>query len=234
VKIRDDTARATVLNVLLDERLRGCHVSLAATTRADALGLPNRRGSSPLSDRAAWSGRYRISHPSTLMTLLALHTRTHGSLRSRRAFSLIEMMVVLVIAGITMAIAMPKFAGMRDRMSVRSAKQQFSSYLATARAAAIRQSQLGHFHANNNTIWSNVNQPDGTNINVSRGVSLMNARGVAVTLGGSAPSNDSIIFDSRGMSTNISAGRTYVFTRNGVKDSICVSRLGLIARKCGQ
>jgi len=143
-------------------------------------------------------------------------------------------MVVLVIAGITMAIAMPKFAGMRDRMSVRSAKQQFSSYLATARAAAIRQSQSGQFHANSNSIWSNVNQPDGTNINVSRGVSLMNARGVAVTLGGSAPNQDSIVFDSRGMSTNIATGRTYVFTRNGVKDSICVSRLGLIARTCGQ
>jgi len=61
-------------------------------------------------------------------------------------------MVVLIIAGITMAIALPKFAGMRDRMSVRSAKQQFSSYLATARAAAIRQSQMGHFHTNGNTI----------------------------------------------------------------------------------
>ena len=168
------------------------------------------------------------------MTSFALYARPRGSSPSRRGFSLIEMLVVLVIAGITMAIAMPKFAGMRDRMSVRSAKQQFSSYLATARAAAIRQSQLGHFHANSNTIWSNVNQPDGTSINVSKGVSLMNARGVAVTLGGSAPSQDSIIFDSRGMSTNISAGRTYVFTRNGVKDSICVSKLGLIARKCGQ
>ena len=143
------------------------------------------------------------------------------------------MLVVLVIAGITMAIAMPKFAGMRDRMSVRSAKQQFSSYLATARAAAIRQSQLGQFHANSNSIWSNVNQPDGTNINVAKSISLMNARGVALTLGGSAPSNDSIQFDSRGMS-NTGAARTYVFTRNGVKDSICVSRLGLIARKCGQ
>jgi Tfp pilus assembly protein FimT len=141
-------------------------------------------------------------------------------------------MVVLVIAGITMSIAMPKFAGMRDRMSVRSAKQQLSSYLATARAAAVRQSQSGHFHANSNSIWSSVNQPDGTVINVSKSVSLMNARGVAVTLGGSAPSNDSIVFDSRGMGTTVP--HKYLLTRNGVKDSVCVSRLGLIARTCGQ
>jgi len=166
------------------------------------------------------------------MTSFAHYAR--GSSRSRRGFTLIETMVVLVIAGITMAIALRKFASMRDRMAVRSAKQQFSSYLASARAAAIRQSQYGHFHANSNTIWSNVNQPDGTNINVSRAVSLRTARGVNLTLGGSPPSNDSIIFDSRGMSTNNSAGRTYVFTRNGFKDSICVSRLGLIALACGQ
>ena len=77
VKIRDDVARATVLNVLLDERLRRCHVSLAATTRADPLGLPNRRASSPLSDRAAWSGRYRISYPSTLYDI-ACPSRAHA------------------------------------------------------------------------------------------------------------------------------------------------------------
>jgi type IV pilus assembly protein PilA len=169
------------------------------------------------------------------MTSFAHYAR--GSSRSRRGFTLIETMVVLVIAGITMAIALPKFASMRDRMAVRSAKQQFSSYLASARAAAIRQSQYGHFHANSNTIWSNVNQPDGTNINVSRAVSLRTARGVNVTLGGSPPSNDSILFDSRGMAgvgSNNSGGHVYVFTRNGFKDSICVSRLGLIALACGQ
>jgi len=141
-------------------------------------------------------------------------------------------MVVLVIAGIVMSMSLPKFASMRDRMSVRSAKQQLTSYLATARAAAIRQSQSGHFHANGNSIWSSVNQPDGTVANVSKSVSLMTARGVAVTLSGSAPSQDSIVFDSRGIGAT--AAHKYMLTRNGVKDSVCVSRLGLIARTCGQ
>jgi len=166
------------------------------------------------------------------MTSFASYTRARDGLRSRRGFSLIETMVVLVIMGIAMAISLPKFAGMRDRMAVRSAKQQLTSYLATARAAAIRQSQSGHFHANSNTIWSSVNQPDGSVANVSKAVSLMTARGVAVTLGGSAPSQDSIVFDSRGIGAT--AAHKYMFTRNGFKDSVCVSRLGLIARTCGQ
>jgi prepilin-type N-terminal cleavage/methylation domain-containing protein len=156
-----------------------------------------------------------------------------GRANRRPGFTLIETMVVLIIAGIAMSISLPKFAAMRDRMSVRSAKQQFSSYLATARAAAIRQSQSGQFHVSSSTVWSSVNQPNGTNINVSKSVSLTTARGVTITLAGSPPSNDSIVFDSRGMSST-GAARTYVFTRNGLKDSICVSRLGLIARTCGQ
>lgn len=141
-------------------------------------------------------------------------------------------MVVLVIASIAMAISLPKFAGMRDRMSVRSAKQQLTAYLATARAAAIRQSQTSQFHIVSSTIWTTVNQPDGTNINVSKSVPLNTARGVTVTLGGSSP-NDLITFDSRGMSSTGSS-RTYVLTRNSTKDSVCVSRLGLITRTCGQ
>lgn len=141
-------------------------------------------------------------------------------------------MVVLIIAGIAMAMAMPKFAAMRDRLAVRSAKQQFTSYLVTARAAAIRQSQTSQFHYASSTIWTSVNQPDGTNITVARSVALNTARGVTVTLGGSSIT-DSIQFDSRGLGM-ASATRTFVLTRNSTKDSVCVSRLGLIARTCGQ
>lgn len=167
------------------------------------------------------------------MTSLALHARARDPrLRSRRGFTLVETVVVLIIASIAMAISLPKFAGMRDRMSVRSAKQQVTAYLATARAAAIRQSQSSQFHIVSSTIWSTVNQPDGTNITVSKSVPLNTARGVTITLGGSSPS-DSIMFDSRGMSSTGSS-RTYVITRNSTKDSVCVSRLGLIARTCGQ
>lgn len=151
--------------------------------------------------------------------------------RARAGFTIIETVVVLIIASIAMAISLPRFAAMRDRMSVRSAKQQFASYLATARASAIRQSQQSQFHVKNNTIWTTVNQPSGTNITVGRSVALDQSRGVTVTLGGAAPS-DSVMFDARGLGATTGA-RVYVLTRNGLKDSICVTRLGLIARTCG-
>jgi len=154
------------------------------------------------------------------------------SLQARRGVSMVEMVVVLVIAGIVMNIALPRFAAMRDRMNLRSAKQEFTTYLMTARAAAVRQSQQSQFHIVNNTAWTTVNQPNGTNATVNQRLRLFRTRKVTVTLGGSAP-NDSIVYDARGLEVWPVTRRTYVLTLNNLKDSVCVSRVGLIARQCG-
>lgn len=143
-----------------------------------------------------------------------------------------EMVVVLVISGIVLNIALPKFAGMRDRMNLRSAKQEFITYLMTARAAAIRQSQQSQFHIRFNTAWTTVNQPNGTNVTVNQNLRLHRTRNVFVTLDGDAP-NDSIVYDARGIEVWPVSQRTYVLTLNNLKDSVCVSRVGLITRKCG-
>jgi type II secretory pathway pseudopilin PulG len=143
-----------------------------------------------------------------------------------------EMVVVLVISGIVLNIALPRFAGMRDRMNLRSAKQEFAAYLMTTRAAAIRQSQQAQFHIVNNTAWTTVNRPNGTNTTVNQRLRLFRTRNVIVTRDGSAP-NDSIVYDARGIEFLPGGRRTYVLTLNNLKDSICVSRAGLIARQCG-
>jgi prepilin-type N-terminal cleavage/methylation domain-containing protein len=146
---------------------------------------------------------------------------------------MIEMMVVLVIMGVLMAIAFPKTQSLRQRSSLRSAKQQFGSYLAVARAAAIRQSSQAQFYIAGNVISATVTQASGSRLTIGNAVDLGAVRGVTITLSGSAP-NDSVIYDARGMETVPGAARTYVFQRNTGRDSICVSKLGLIARFCGQ
>ena len=143
-----------------------------------------------------------------------------------------EMVVVLVISGIVLNITLPRFAAMRDRMNLRSAKQEFITYLMTARAAAIRQSQQSQFHIVNNTAWTTVSQPNGTNATVNQRLRLFRTRSVIVTMGGWAP-NDSIVYDARGLEVWPANRRTYVLTLNNLKDSVCVSRVGLIARQCG-
>ena len=131
-----------------------------------------------------------------------------------------------------MRMALPRFAAMRDRMALRSAKQQMAAYLVTARAAAIRRSATAVFAVQSSTISARVKLPDGTQSSLGGKVPLLSARGVTVAPSISAA--DSIIaYDSRGMA-NLQATRVYLLTRNSKKDSICVSRLGLIAQYCGQ
>ena len=165
----------------------------------------------------------------------ALHdpsTPSPRRLRARRGVSIAEMVVVLVISGIMLNIALPRFAGMRDRMSLRSAKQEFITYVMTSRAAAIRQSQQAQFHVRNNTAWVMVNQPNGTNTMVNQNLRMFRTRQVTITLSGS-PTTDSIVYDARGIEIMPNARRKYMLTLNNLKDSVCVSRVGLIARQCG-
>lgn len=153
-------------------------------------------------------------------------------LRARRGVSIAEMVVVLVISGIMLNIALPRFAAMRDRMNLRTAKQEFTALLVTARAAAVRQSQSSQFHVVNNSAWTTVSQPNGTSATVNQRLRLFRTRNVIITMGGSAP-NDSIVYDARGIEVSPVNRRTYVLTLNNLKDSVCVSRVGLIARRCG-
>lgn len=152
--------------------------------------------------------------------------------RVRRGFSIVEMLVVMIIAGLVMKMALPRFAAMRDRMSLRSAKQQMGAYLVTARATAIRRARTSTFKVKNNTIWVTTTKSDGTDSTIALNVPLQTARGVTVSKQGIG-ADDAIPFDSRGMAI-LNNARTYVLTRNSIKDSLCVSRLGLIARRCGQ
>jgi len=153
-------------------------------------------------------------------------------LRARRGVSIAEMVVVLVISGIMLNIALPRFAAMRDRMNLRTAKQEFITLLMTARAAAIRQSQPAQFHLSINSAWTTVSQPNGTTATVNQRLRLFRTRNVTITMGGSAVV-DSIVYDARGLEVWPVSRRTYVLTLNNLKDSVCVSRVGLIARQCG-
>jgi prepilin-type N-terminal cleavage/methylation domain-containing protein len=158
--------------------------------------------------------------------------RSRRHARARRGFSVIELLVVLIVSGVVMAIGVPRFAAMRDRMSLRSAKQQMAAYLVTARASAIRRSATAVFSVSNSTISAKVKLPDGTQSSLGGTVPLVSARGVTVSPGGNS-TPDTIAYDSRGMA-NLQSTRVYVLTRNSKKDSLCVSRLGLIAQFCGQ
>lgn len=153
------------------------------------------------------------------------------SMPTRRGFTLTEMLIVIIIVGIITAVALPKLDSARTKAALRSAKQELAAYLATTRAAAIRRSQPAQFYTASNKIWATVAQPDGTRASLTGSVYLDRSLNVTITIGTAVGATDSIIFDPRGMAT-LTSSKKFVLTRNSTKDSLCVSRLGLIALTC--
>jgi prepilin-type N-terminal cleavage/methylation domain-containing protein len=143
---------------------------------------------------------------------------------NRRGFSLAEILMCLVLVALITKLSLPKIVSMREKNAVRAAKLQLASQIATARNAAIRRSQKSTFAWQSGEALAKVG-PTGTETVVGSRVRFTSMR-VTVT------PQENIEFDARGFATNLTARKVYRFTRNGVTDSMCVSRVGQISRYC--
>lgn len=144
----------------------------------------------------------------------------------RPGFTLIELMIAVVLMGIIAAIAAPRLASIRDKASVRAATQQVGAYVATARAAAIRRGMRANFKTRADTMWIEIQQPGAPEIIAPR-IPLSATFNVTMT-----STTDSIVFDARGFAINLDGTKTFVVSRSSVRDSICVTRLGMVSPKC--
>ncbi len=159
-------------------------------------------------------------------------------LRNRRGVTLLEIMTVIVLAAIMMAVAFPQLKETRRASAMQSAKTQFESFAATARAIAVRTGSRTYLIRQNHSIRIEADSA-GTIVTVLRKVNLNDVS--SVHLGStSGQSADTIMYDARGMATNLGAtGTKFYFTSAsgygaGTKDSICITRLGMVFdRSCG-
>jgi prepilin-type N-terminal cleavage/methylation domain-containing protein len=148
-------------------------------------------------------------------------------MRPRHAFTVIELLTVLVIMGIVAAFALPKMGNMADRSQLRSAKDGISSRLAAARAAAIASGRTSTFYLQGDSMRVTVLN-NGTEVERGSTVNLYRNFKVSMLSG-----NVSFVFDGRGMTKGSAA--VIKFQRNSIVDSICVSAIGLINRHgCAQ
>jgi prepilin-type N-terminal cleavage/methylation domain-containing protein len=146
----------------------------------------------------------------------------------RHGFTFIEMLVAFAFMSLLMAIGTPKLLALRDRGAVRSAKQQVSGYLITARAAAVRQGFPATFHVSGDSVWVTGEEPNGAISVVGNPVELSSEYAVSLASGVST-----VRFNSRGFATNLLSNQVFRVTRAGFSDSVCVSRLGTITSQCG-
>lgn len=143
---------------------------------------------------------------------------------------MVEMLIVFVIVGILMALSLPKLSRLYEANSVRAAKQRLSSYIVVARAAAIRRGRVAQFRVSGGTIKVLVDS-SGVFVPIRDSVMLSKTDRVTV-VSRSTTGADSVPFNTRGFTSDRRAHR-FVITRGSSTDSLCVSALGLIARRCG-
>jgi prepilin-type N-terminal cleavage/methylation domain-containing protein len=145
----------------------------------------------------------------------------------RKGFTLIEIIMVLVIMGIVMMMALPKYGTMNDRNQMRSAKDGLAARISAARAVAVASGKPSTFAIVGDSMTVSL-LSNGVSSTKGAVVNLYRQFGVHMTSG-----NANVVFDGRGMANQTAL--KLKFTRGSISDSLCVSKLGLINRHgCAQ
>lgn len=152
--------------------------------------------------------------------------RIHQLRRRPAGFTMLEMLIVITVAGLLMGIMLPKMGPVRDGSGVSSAKQVVMSYLATARQTAIRRGGTAALKINGNTVVV-TSTLAGVTDTIARAVNLSAANDVTLT-----SDVTQVQYNARGLARLPTGSAKMRFTRNTRVDSICVTLLGLVG-KCG-
>ena len=136
----------------------------------------------------------------------------------RRGFSLLELTVVVTIAGIILALALPRLAHMRDSASIRSAVGELAELFSAARQEAI---------ARRAPVTVGIDAARGDVELRAGGVRLVR-RSLAASYGVTVSANrDSTVYDPRGIGFGL-ANVTIVVRRGAAVDTLRMSRLGRV------
>jgi prepilin-type N-terminal cleavage/methylation domain-containing protein len=142
----------------------------------------------------------------------------HQHVSARRAFTLLELTVVLSVAGLLLAVTAPRFALLRDAWSVRSAMTDLAASFSLARQTAIAR-----------------RSPVAVVMDTVRGVVEVRAAGrrfrrsdLRLSYGVRVLANrDSAVYDPRGLGYGVS-NLTVTVRRGAMVDTLIMSRLGRI------
>jgi prepilin-type N-terminal cleavage/methylation domain-containing protein len=141
-----------------------------------------------------------------------------SSCTRRRAFTVLEMTLVLTVAGVLLALAVPRLAAARDASSVRAATNELIGVFATARHTAItRRAPVAIVF---DTAAGSVELRSAGNILLHRPLKAI--YGIAL-----ASNRDSAVYDPRGLGYGVS-NLSATVRRGGMIDTLTMSRLGRV------
>jgi type IV fimbrial biogenesis protein FimT len=150
--------------------------------------------------------------------------------RSRRGYTLTEMLIVVSIVGLLTLVSIPKFKGLVERNKLSAAREELAAAIATARAAAVQKGRTATLFLSGNKMWVTVvTSSSGTTTTVVPVKSFGTLYNVSVTA-----TDPSITFDMRGFaSPRLPSTGKFVITGASKKDSVCVTTAGqIMPRSC--
>ena len=144
----------------------------------------------------------------------------------RSGFTLVETLLVVVVAGVILAIGFPRMRDAKIRSDLRSARTTMASMYARARAAAVQTNRVSTMTINGNTVVVTVPRVPVAGANTIDTVgavqNLLTSYGATI-----AATNNALVVDTRGIGVN-GDQVTIRLSRDGYTDSVVVSRFGRI------
>lgn len=146
-----------------------------------------------------------------------------------RGFTLVEMLTVVVLMTSLAAFSMPRFATLRERGNLSSARQQIEAAIVTARSTAVQKGLPATVRVANNRVWVTAMTASGSTITIMTPVPLDSVYRVKV-----AASDTSLSFDARGFaSPRLGAPGIVRLVGATRRDSVCITVIGqLMPRGC--
>lgn len=147
------------------------------------------------------------------------------SLDQRRGFTLLELLVVCVIAGVLIAISGKGISSAYAGNSRSSATRVVSTTLFQARAVAIQRSRQSWLVRTGNTLKI-LGDSLGVKVQLEPTVDLAQRYGVTLGSVSTPLLRDTVSFDSRGLITGTTTAYKIIVLRGANADTLCVTGLG--------
>ena len=139
----------------------------------------------------------------------------------RSGFTLLEVMMVMVMAALIIAMAVPKFGQLRESGRMKAARTQMISTLSTARAAAIQNGRPARWIRIGDQVIVQTTNNAGNFTTFMKPVDFNTAYKVSLN------STSSLVnYDARGFATGANNFRVYI--RGATVDSICITNAGAV------